>query len=57
MVIMNISTDKLINETNLLTYELHIISLINKDTLVLKSLFHYKNNPRIKKNIFKRLQI
>ena len=47
MVIMNISTDKLINETNLLTYELHIISLINKDTLVLKSLFHYKNNPRI----------
>jgi len=37
---MNISTDKLINETNQLTYKLHIISL--KIKIVLKSLFHYK---------------
>ena len=44
---INISTDKLINKTNQLTYKLHLISLKNKDTLVLKSLFHYKNNPRI----------
>jgi len=30
---MNISTDKLINETIQLTYKLHTISLKNKDTL------------------------
>ena len=34
-----------------------LISFKNIDTLVLKSLLHYKNIPRIKKNIFKLLQI
>ena len=54
---INISTDKLINKTNQLTYKLHLISLKNKDTLVLKSLFDYKNNSRNKTNIFKLIQI
>jgi len=30
---MNILIDKLINETNQLTYKLHIISLKNKDSV------------------------
>ena len=37
---MNISTDKLTNETNQLTYKIHLILLKNKDTLVLN---HYVN--------------
>ena len=41
---MNISTDKLTNETNQLTYKIHLILLKNKDTLVLNQYF----NPRIK---------
>ena len=54
---MNISTDKLINETNQLTYKLHIISLKNKDSVLIiislqKTTLELKRTYSILKNCF-----
>ena len=59
MFAFTILQNRYINQRNIsLTIENKIlISLKNIDILVLKSILHYKNIPRIKKNIFKLLHI